>query len=155
MKALGLLCFLQALCLNGRTSKRRPVETSCVPVVRSTALFALFPSWSGGVWNLACVCVRFWRPVEIMLLGKLGIISIRGSGIFLLWHKSRRSGEAAIVIAVSGIFLLWHEARRSGMAVVVTLASGYFAASALRGPDRHSSTKYSLAEIVDFKMHSR
>ena len=48
MKALGLLCFLQALCLNGRTSKRRPVETSCVPVVRSIALLAKFciSSWS-------------------------------------------------------------------------------------------------------------
>jgi len=38
VKALGLLRFLQALCLNGRTSKRLSIETSCVPVVRSIAL---------------------------------------------------------------------------------------------------------------------
>ena len=30
-----------------------------------------------------------------------------------------------------------------------------FLLQALRGPDRHSSTTYALAEIVDFKMHSR
>jgi hypothetical protein len=94
-------------------------------VVRCTALFAHFLSWSDGVWNPARLSVRFWRPLAITLLGKPEIIAIRGSGILLLWRKSWRSGETVIVISVSGIFLLWHDAWRSGIAVVVISASGY------------------------------
>ena len=41
-KALGLLCFSQALCLSGQTSKKLPIESARFPVVRSTALFAIF-----------------------------------------------------------------------------------------------------------------
>jgi len=52
-KALGLLGFPQALCLSGGTSNTLPIETARFPVVRSTALFAHFRSWSGIAWNTA------------------------------------------------------------------------------------------------------
>jgi hypothetical protein len=84
VKALGLLFFQQALCLSDRTSNALPTETARFPVVRSTALFAHFLSWSDDVWNLASASVRFWRPLAITPLGKPEIIAIRGSGIFLL-----------------------------------------------------------------------
>jgi len=53
VKALGLLFFQQALCLSDRTSNTLPIQTARFPVVRSTALFALFLSWSDIVWNTA------------------------------------------------------------------------------------------------------
>ena len=110
MKALGLLCFQQALCLNGGTSNRLPNETARFPVVRSTALFALFCSWSGGAWNVACARADFCkvdgcfiileypffgRTVAITGVGKREIISRRVSGIFLLWREARRFGMAS------------------------------------------------------------
>ena len=48
MKALGLLRFLQALCLNGRTSNWLPIETARFPVVRWIALLGHFVSSKYG-----------------------------------------------------------------------------------------------------------
>ena len=59
MKALGLLLASQALCLNGRTSNLLPIETSCVPVVRSIALLALF--LERVVWWNQSKPYRIWR----------------------------------------------------------------------------------------------
>ena len=123
-------------------------------VVRCIGLFAHFRSWSDGVWNLACVSVRFWRPVEIRLLGKQEIISIRDSGIFLLWRKSLRSGEPVIVIAASGYSavarseMVRHDGRSN-------LGLWIFLLPALRGPNPHRTTTSPLAGIVDSKMDSR
>ena len=83
VKALRLLFFAASVPERG-TSTGAAIATTCLPVVRSTAPFAHLRSWSGIAWNLACVFVRIRRPVAITLLGKLEIISGRGSGIYLL-----------------------------------------------------------------------
>jgi len=64
-KALGLLCFSQALCLSGGMSNTLRFESASLPVVRSTALFAIFPSWFGVAWYAACVSIRIGRPMAI------------------------------------------------------------------------------------------
>ena len=69
MKALGLLRFLQALCLNGRASSPLPVETSCVPVVRSIALLAIFPI------PLLAVGVLALSAASVM--GSMAVIQLR------------------------------------------------------------------------------
>jgi len=71
-KALGLLFFQQALCLSGRTSNTLPIQTARFPVVRSTALFAHFLSWSAIVWNRVCFGMAAWNrdPLKLAIIGK-------------------------------------------------------------------------------------
>jgi len=83
VKALRLLFFAASVPERG-TSTGAAIATTCLPVVRSTALFAHFRSWFGIAWSLACVFVRIQRSLAVSLLGKLEIISGRGSGIYLL-----------------------------------------------------------------------
>jgi len=121
VKALGLPCFSQALCLSGRTSNRRPIETARFPVVRSIGLFAIFSSWSDLAWNVACAradlckvdgCFIFLEyplfglTVASAGMGKPEIFSRRTSGIFLLWHEARRSIAVVVVISASG-YISW------------------------------------------------
>jgi len=49
--------------------------------INCIALFAFFHLWSGVAWNPACVSVRIRRIVVHAVLGRLEIISRRGSGI--------------------------------------------------------------------------
>jgi len=83
VKALRLLFFAASVPERG-TSAGAAIATTCLPVVRSTALFAHFRSLSGMAWLVACVLARIRRHVAISLLGNLEIISGRGSGIHLL-----------------------------------------------------------------------
>jgi len=69
VKALGLLCFSQALCLNGRTSNTLPIETARFPVVRSIGLFAYFSAIiimaSNLQYNLSRMNTHYSIPISM------------------------------------------------------------------------------------------